>query len=105
MEILKRLGCSITHDWTLEGFDHEPTEAELRTYADLDIDGVRRADVLLVLTPERHDWGCGMWAELGIATALGKRIIVAGPQRDRCIFALKATRVESDIEGVLRCCE
>lgn len=104
MALLRLLGCEVTHDWTDDVEAHQatpPTREELIRYALLDRTGVEDAHVLLVLTPETKDKGCGMWAELGMAIAQAKRIVITGPLRDRCIFGAFAHKHASDLEGVL----
>lgn len=104
MTLLRYLGCNITHDWTREVEEHADapaTPVELARYACLDREGVTAAEVVLVLSPNTKDKGCGVWAELGIAVAQAKRVVITGPLRDRCIFGAFATKYETDLEGVL----
>lgn len=106
MDLLRELGVGVTHDWTIEVESHCNTPAtldDLRYYAVLDLEAVKRADVVLALTPDTKDKGCGLWAELGMAAVLGKRVVVTGPLRDRCIFAHVAgvARHVTDAEGIL----
>lgn len=53
----------------------------------MDRAGVQTAHIVLCLTPDRKDWGRGMWSELGMGIVLGKRCIVTGPGRDWNVFA------------------
>ena len=66
---LREAGHVITHDWTGESDENIPPR-ELDAYhaacAADDIDGVMRADVLVLLPHER---GKGLYVELGIAFA------------------------------------
>jgi len=104
MVLLRQLGAEITHDWTYEVEEGGPSDwAAWRSYATLDLEGVRGADVVLCLTPGVRSKGCGLYAELGMGVVLGKRVVVTGRMRDRCIFAHLATRVRTDIEGVNAC--
>ncbi len=100
---LRFAGCTVSHDWTLEVEAHrfiKPSEDQLFEYALSDYRGVAECDVLLVLTPEREDWGKGMWTELGIALDRFKRCIVTGPGRDSNVFTRMAERYETDQDGV-----
>ena len=66
---LREAGHIITHDWTGESDENIPPR-ELDAYhaacAADDIDGVMRADVLVLLPHER---GKGLYVELGVAFA------------------------------------
>lgn len=93
-------GFDITLDWLAaiqnagaanEGLD----DAERRRYAFEDCAAVRAADVVWLLAPENASTGA--WVELGFAIALGKRIVVSGPARTRCIFAALADH-ETDLD-------
>jgi hypothetical protein len=109
IELLGVLGLEVTHDWTPEVEEHlhappreyEPGEPE--EYARLDMEGVRSADVVLCLTPSKKRQGCGLYAELGMGVVLGKRVIVTGAHRGRCIFAALAETYATDLEGVMAC--
>ena len=100
----RALGISITYDWTdplwkpSDGKGDSSLTPELRkSYAQSDLKGVLDADVFWLLAA--NDKGaCGSWVELGAALAavsysrrLG-RIIVSGPQWQRCIFSELADR-------------
>ncbi len=103
MDACTRAGHTVSHDWTCEVEDHltrPATEGELYRYATVDKRGVGRADVLLALTPERADWGCALWTELGFALARHMRCIVTGPRRDANIFSRLCERYETDAEGL-----
>lgn len=106
MDELTRRGHVISHDWTCEVEDHATTPAtpeELIHYAKLDLAGVQTAHIVLCLTPERKDWGRGLWTEMGIGLALNKRVIVTGPGRDWNIFASLCERYSTDEEGIGAC--
>jgi hypothetical protein len=64
-EALRREGHEVTYDWTN---DVEPDLA-----AQLDADGVRKCDALLLL-PYKCGKG-GAWFEAGLAYGLGKKIV------------------------------
>jgi hypothetical protein len=108
MHVLRAAGCIITADWTDEVESHvgaPATTAQLREYGRRDRDGVRSAHIVLCLTPDSKDKGCGLYGELAIGVDRGKRVIVTGPNRDRSIFAHleEAERYETDLEGVAAC--
>lgn len=81
--ILKSWGHRHTYDWTAHGAvyrdDAKPEEnaQACAEVAEKEMNGVRTADVVIVLTPG----GRGTHAELGMALALGKRVIMAGLER------------------------
>lgn len=79
-----------------------------RNNALLDLADVKRCDALLVLVPEAG--GAGMWVEVGMALALGKRVLLVGQgAEERCVFCelceiypdLKAARSALSVEGDL----
>jgi len=86
MEALEVDGHSITHDWTGENSSGKEGE-ELRKYllkcALADLNGVKDCDVLILLN---HPHGKGMFTELGMALAFGKKVIVYAPERANNIF-------------------
>jgi nucleoside 2-deoxyribosyltransferase len=105
------LRCSnigITFDWTVDagrpGADKLPPNLS-RACAELDLAGVRDADALLLLTPQRKGEGCGCWIELGAALALNKPVFIAGKQRERSVFAfLTENRYATDLEAITALC-
>lgn len=106
MDALTRNGHVISHDWTIEVEEHASTPAtheELQVYAKMDRAGVQTAHIVLCLTPDRDDWGCALWSELGMGVVLGKRVIVTGALRDRNIFASLCERYATDEEGIGAC--
>lgn len=73
IEQVRKLGFAITHDWTvMEGAGmQDRTDEENTAAAHMDIDGVMKADILVMdLTDEDYKYA-GTWTELGIA--LGKK--------------------------------
>ena len=67
---LKAAGWIHTYDWTIHGSIREPDIDTLREIGQKEFDGVREADIVVILTPQ----GRGTHTELGMAMALGKRI-------------------------------
>jgi len=80
MEALKYWGHEITHDWTV----HETEDGHSRReHAVLDIDGVIKADALvLVWYPDMR----GAFVEMGVALGLNKSVYLIGWPRDDTIF-------------------
>ncbi len=73
-EALKAHGWERTFVWTAQdGADSE----EHAKIAAAELDGVRKADVLIVLLPG----GYGTHVEIGAALALGKPVIIHAPDR------------------------
>lgn len=64
-------GWTHTYDWTNFGLPSDDADS-LRVIGERECDGVRAADILLVLTPQ----GRGTHVELGMAIALGKRVYI-----------------------------
>lgn len=93
--VLRDLGHEITEDWTKYAGPDAP-EISRRQAADQDVLGVLNADLVIVLTEESKELGCGMWAEQGMAAVLGIRLITVGPLRDRNVFCEYAMQIESD---------
>jgi len=69
---LKAAGWTHTYDWTVNGSVKQATAEALKGAAQKAFDGVKEADVVIVLTPQ----GRGTHTELGMAAALNKRIYV-----------------------------
>lgn len=74
-DAVRHAGHNITHDWTSavehHGPEHEaiaPSPVEQRMYAELDMRGVRNADLVIA---RGHPKVCGTLWELGAASALG----------------------------------
>lgn len=67
---LKKAGWIHTYDWTVHGSVKETNPLTLKHIGQKEFDGVRQADVVIVLTPQ----GRGTHTELGMAIALNKTI-------------------------------
>ena len=68
--LLKLLGWEHTYDWTVR--DSIEEIRTLKAVGQKDFNGVRNADVVIVLTPE----GKGTHVELGMAIALNKIVYI-----------------------------
>ena len=69
-EKLKSAGWVHTYDWTVHGSVRESDAELLKEVAKKEFNGVKDADVVIVLTPQ----GRGTHIELGMAIALNKQI-------------------------------
>ncbi len=99
---LREAGVEITHDWTAcEGYARTSTLSERVTWANQDLEGVRKADLVWAICPDKMSEGC--FAEIGAALALRKTVFVSGPfaLRESRIFALLA-RHFPDNSGAFR---
>lgn len=61
-----------TYDWTQHGSVKSISTEILKEVAEKEFQGVKDADVVIVLTPQ----GRGTHVELGIALALGKKVFI-----------------------------
>jgi nucleoside 2-deoxyribosyltransferase len=69
---LKLLGWEQTYDWTVHGPINEADIETLKSIGQKEYDGVKNADIVIVLTPQ----GRGTHVELGIAIAFNKIIYI-----------------------------
>jgi len=83
MEKLRNQGHEITHDWTR--YDHSEDVYEMRCRAKDNIQGVKQADVLIMVLIDDLQY-TGTFVEMGIAIAEKKPIIIIGNQRNDNIF-------------------
>jgi nucleoside 2-deoxyribosyltransferase len=85
MRTLEKRGHELTFDWTL--IEHlrpyERNKDASRSAAIQEVEGVRSADALVLV---EHDRGVGMFVELGVAIALGKRAYVVSGESPRTMF-------------------
>jgi hypothetical protein len=90
---LKAAGYEITHDWTVavdyeenHPIDDDSQTTRLYDCAKDDYEGVRTADVFVLLAPQKLSTGA--WFEFGVAFQAGRKnnIYIAG-NIDKCIFA------------------
>lgn len=97
MAALEIDGHSITHNWC----DEDPGDRqgdELALYlwqcAVADLRGVEAADAVVAFP---HDYGKGLYSEIGVALTRGIPVILVSPkaERMRCIFEVLCTRVET----------
>lgn len=63
---LEKLGHQITHDWTKNEIETRTPEA-LRYYATLDLAGVDKADILVVIMTDKEYSYRGTFTEIGFA--------------------------------------
>lgn len=72
---LQAEGHTITYDWTLHCSVKGQGETRLQEVASAELDGVRSADLVVVILPG----GRGTHAELGAANALNKPVLLFSP--------------------------
>ena len=77
---LKSAGWTHTYDWTIHGSVKESSIELLKEVGQKELNGVKEADVVIILTPQ----GRGTHTELGIALALNKQIYLC--HSDRTFF-------------------
>lgn len=76
---LQAEGIEVTEDWTkCEGYTRLFTPEENRVQAQKNMTAIMAADTLWLLAPDVLSEGSS--TELGIAVALGKDVIVSGPE-------------------------
>jgi len=70
--LLKLFGWEHTYDWTVRGSIKETNIETLKSVGQKEYDGVKNADIVIVLTPQ----GRGTHVELGMAIALNKVVYI-----------------------------
>lgn len=111
---LHERGVDVTHDWTRDirrarehghASDSSLCLPEQRMHADADLYGIERADVLLLLWPERASFGAGV--EWGYALALvalvrgDQRLAISAPVASPHVFTSYAsTRFTADEDAI-----
>lgn len=75
---LQRLGVGLTYDWTTHGAVFERGRGGMRQVAYDESQGVLAADLVVVLLPG----GRGTHAEMGMAIAGGKQVVLCGAGSD-----------------------
>lgn len=105
MDDLTDAGYIITHDWTRSdefdgsghphGADEKMGCREQRDYALDDLEGVRTADLLVVLA---HDSLCGALIEVGAALASGIPVWVCDPWRHTVFWHHPLVSVMSELD-------
>ena len=70
--LLKLSGWEHTYDWTVHGSEQNINIETLKSIGQKEYDGVKNADVVIVLTPQ----GRGTHVELGMAIALNKTVYI-----------------------------
>lgn len=72
-KLLKEIGWEHTYDWTTHDLSKETDMETLKSIGQEELDAVKNADVVIVLTPQ----GRGTHVELGMAIALNKTIYIS----------------------------
>src|SRR5262245_42814620 len=85
MGTLLGLGHEVTFDWTALGHlkPYEDHADEAARAAELEIEGVKSADALIVVS---HEEGVGLFVEVGAAIGLGKPVFAVVPDVSRTMF-------------------
>lgn len=78
MDGFEKLGHEITQDWTKE-------KEFCGEVAYRDIEGVKKADVVIIYFINSHTYK-GAYSELGGALTLNKPVVIVGDAGDGCIF-------------------
>lgn len=107
IERIRGLGMFVTHDWnaamtgeTVPEQDAKVSDDVRRHHSELDCNGVRQADFVLLLAPNERG-SSGVWVELGLAIAFRVPVLVCGKHNRRTIFTALAHRLfDSDAEGI-----
>ena len=80
INIVKKMGFIITHDWTTNE-TLTRSHKELGHYAKLDIDGVTNADILIAVMDDPLYAYRGSFTEIGCALGQNKRVIIYCPYK------------------------
>ena len=86
MKTLISAGHTITTDWTTHDYPEKDVHKHLQEYAIADIEGVKNADVVVLLAISTPDYRGGATGEMTAAIALGKQVYLIGHSMDGCIF-------------------
>ncbi|WP_153727557.1 nucleoside 2-deoxyribosyltransferase [Salinibacillus xinjiangensis] len=89
---LKEYGFSLTYDWTRNA--PAETYSELKEIGEMEKEGVRQADFLVMIMPA----GVGSHTELGMALAMRKRVYLYSPDHD--IFDIQNTSTFYYVNGI-----
>lgn len=81
-DALTLCGHEISYDWSIHGSVKSISKERLREVAELELDGVAKADFVVVLLPGGH----GTHLELGFAIAKGKKVFLHS--EDSLLFEL-----------------
>jgi len=76
MLILQKLGYVITYDWSLIDCDNKNTTLSKQDIAMMDVVGVKKCDILVIILDDKDYTYRGTMVELGIAIGLNKKIFV-----------------------------
>lgn len=104
MKEARACGMHVVHDWPdiiekSHGEDRELPVDVAREHALGDIEALRGAHILWLLSPPAGE-GRGSWVELGIASEMGKAIVVSGPTCSHSIFTALGERYFRDDDAL-----
>lgn len=97
---LAEIGYEIVSRWHGPAFEQHPPESKLRGLAIMDVDDVRRCNVLVLIAGAERYPG-GKFVEAGIALGLGKRVHIHG-HRENVLMWHPAFSLSDDMAGLKR---
>jgi len=80
-------GYRITHDWTKFEDGNDRSNEYLGTCAEFDINGVKNADLVVVIMDDEKYPYKGTWTEIGCGLGLEKKVLVYCPDPSRTYAA------------------
>ena len=87
INILEKMSYTITHNWTLVETPHSDRTPEMqRLFADLDVNGIKDASLLIVDMTDPNYTYRGTWTEIGIALGTGKEIWIISKNPSTNVF-------------------
>lgn len=102
--LLMAEGHEITCDWTPKDSSHLAGIEKLhydRENAELDLQGVAEADVVVILA-HAHQGGVGRWWEAGAAAIKGTPIIIVGDVKDSVFHSLEDVYLVRDVHAAIQ---
>jgi hypothetical protein len=103
IDTLTHHGIHVVYDWTRSpGYDRLLSLNEIGEQAQLDLEAVRVAEIVWVVSPDSKSEGASV--ELGAALVMRKTVFISGPYalRESRIFHLLATRIFMTHDAALR---
>lgn len=76
IKTMQDMGHVITHNWTLIEESDKKSYEDCARFAEFDVNGVRDADVLIIVITDPSYPYRGTCCELGIALALNKQVMI-----------------------------
>lgn len=102
---LEAAGHEVTAQWVYveEGLDTDATEANLASYAKMDVDDVLRSDLLVAFSNPRGELhtGGGRHVEFGVALCAEIPIVVVGPKGEHIFHYLQTVQHVYDVNQLI----